>query len=148
LLKTLRRFRALGGAQRALLVEATLRLAAARLAVALLPFRVIARRLGQPNTESPLDARVDGALLRAVSWSIEAVSRRAPWRCKCLEQGITAKMMLRRRGVGSTLYLGVARREGQIEAHSWLRSGSVIVTGGGDVARFSIVSMFADGGSP
>lgn len=135
-------WRRLSSADRGLLVEATLRLAVARLAL-LIPFRFVSPHLGAPMQETSDDG-ADRALLRRVSWAIGAVSRRAPWRCRCLEQGIAAKMMLRRRRLPNTLYLGLARGERQLEAHAWLRSGTVYVTGGEGRERFSVVSTFAD----
>jgi hypothetical protein len=139
----LRTLRSLSWADRGLLAEATLRLAAARFALLFLPFSFLSRRLGVPMKETGDDS-TDRVLLRRVAWAVGAVSRRAPWRCKCLEQGIAAKMMLRRRRVANTLYLGVARGDSQLDAHAWLRCGTVYVTGGGDNERFSVVSTFAD----
>ena len=56
-------------------------------------------------------------------------------------------MMLRRRGLPSTLYLGVAR-DGEAgsgaRAHAWLRSGHVVVTGGAGREQFTVVASFAD----
>lgn len=129
--------------------EATGRLAWARAMVLLLRFPTLSKWLGTPRRESSLvDDPGRRAALRRVRWAIGAVSRRAPWRCKCLEQAIAAKMMLRARGMESTLYLGVARdgaREGHpVEAHAWLRCGSYYVTGGEERERFTAVSMFAD----
>jgi len=130
-----------------LLLEATTLLALARLAVLLLPFRVISRRLGEEMAESPPDDDPrHGETLRRVTWALAAVSRRTPWRSKCLEQGIAGKMMLRARGIPSTLYMGVARLPGEgIEGHAWLRSGSRYVSGGAIRERFVVVSTFADG---
>jgi hypothetical protein len=141
--KGLRTLRSLSWADRGLLAEATLRLATARLALLFLPFSFLSPRLGVPMKETGEDT-TDYMLLRRVAWAVGAVSRRAPWRCKCLEQGIAAKMMLRRRRVTNTLYLGVARGDRQLDAHAWLRSGTVYVTGGADHERFSVVSTFAD----
>jgi hypothetical protein len=50
--------------------------------------------------------------------------------------------MLRRRGIHSTLYLGVDRATG-FDAHAWVRVGRVIVTGAPEHRRFSVVSTFA-----
>jgi Transglutaminase-like superfamily len=125
---------------RFLLLEAALRLLAARMSVALLPFRVVSRRLGDPARESPRDE--PPAIARRIRWAIAAISRRAPWRCQCLEQAIAAKMMLRARRVPNTLYLGVA--QGEAKAHAWLRSGSFFVTGGDGSHRFAILSSFSD----
>ena len=132
----------LSWADRFLLAEAFARLGVVRLMVVALPFRVIAKRLGELQTETPRDddpSTFDK--VRRVRWAILAASRRAPWRCKCLEHGIAAKLMLQARGIPSTLYLGVARGEG-IEAHAWLRCGSHFVSGGDGANRFSIVSKF------
>jgi hypothetical protein len=134
--------------ERGLLVESLFWLATARLIVLLLPFQVLSKALGVHMGESARDddPRVH-QLIRQISWAILAVSRRAPWRCRCLEQGIAAKMMLRRRGVGNTLYLGVARGTAGVEAHAWLRNGSYYLTGGAERERFAVVSHFADGPS-
>jgi len=55
-------------------------------------------------------------------------------------------VMLSRRGISATLYLGVARDEndpGAMAAHAWLRCGEVILTGAGGVERFSAISSFS-----
>jgi hypothetical protein len=125
-----------------LLAEAFVRLGLVRLMIVLLPFRVIAKHLGEQHTETPHDddpAKAD--LLRRVRWAVLAASRRTPWRSKCLEQGIASKRMLRARGIETTLYLGVARGE-KIDAHAWLRAGSFDVCGGDLANRFTVVSKF------
>ena len=50
--------------------------------------------------------------------------------------------MLRRRGIPSTLYLGMTRDP--VAAHAWLRVGDTNVTGGRDVERYAVVASFAD----
>ncbi|HEX8054627.1 MAG TPA: lasso peptide biosynthesis B2 protein [Thermoleophilaceae bacterium] len=121
--------------------EAVAYLALARVAVVVLPFRVLARRLGVRHAETPASA-TDNPGLGGIAWAIGAAARRAPWRSECLEQAIAAKAMLRRRGVASTLYLGMARDP--VGAHAWVRVGDVNVTGGRDVARYAVVASFAD----
>jgi hypothetical protein len=125
-----------------LFAEAMMRLAVARLMIVALPFRMTAARLGELETETPHeDDPAAQAALKRVRWAVLAASRRAPWRCRCLEQAIAAKRMLRARGVPSTLYLGVARRK-PAEAHAWLRCGTVFVCGGDGATRFAVVSCF------
>jgi hypothetical protein len=67
-------------------------------------------------------------------------------------QAVAAKLMLRRRGLPNTLYLGVARedarRDSPVLAHAWLRSGAVDVTGATDVSRYAVVGRFSDPGAP
>lgn len=138
--------RRLRGADWLLLAEATVTLAAARVAVLLVPFKTLAARLGTPMQESPETvSEAERATLRRVAWAIGAISRRAPWRCKCLEQAFAANRMLRRRGIASTLYFGIARSDGAIAAHAWVRSGDYYVTGGSERTRFQVLSTFAAG---
>ncbi len=109
-----------------------------------LPFRAVASRLGEHETETTHeDDPAAHDIVRRVRWAILAASRRAPWRCKCLEQAIAAKLMLRSRGIATTLYLGLARRDA-IEAHAWLRCGSVVLVGGGNSGRVAVVSTFGE----
>jgi len=141
-LSTIRR---LSGAEWLLLAEAAVTLAAARVAVLFVPFRTLARRLGTPMRETPeTPGDADRATLRRVAWAIDAIGRRAPWRCKCLERAFAANRMLHRRGLASTLYFGIARRDGGVAAHAWVRSGDYYVTGGSERAHFHILSTFAD----
>jgi hypothetical protein len=79
-----------------------------------------------------------------VRWAIDAAARRTPWRSKCLEQAIAGKWMLRRRGIASTMYLGVVHNP--FEAHAWLRVGRMNVTGGSRVDRYAVVATFAEAG--
>ena len=132
--------------ERFALAEATVWLALGRVAIVLVPFHALSRRLGTHMQESAaiVDPR-HRAALRRIAWAIGAVSRRAPWRCKCLEQAFAAKRMLRLRRIPNTLYLGVARGEAKIEAHAWVRSGDVYLTGGAERGRYAVVSTFADG---
>jgi hypothetical protein len=124
-----------------LLLESACALGAARLLVKLVPFSLYSRAIGRDG-ESP-DAPAPDAV-RRVSRAIEAVSAHAPWRSKCLEQAIAAKVMLRLRGISNTLYLAVAR-DTALEAHAWVRSGDVCVTGLAEFDRYTIVARFADG---
>jgi len=143
----LRTFGRLAWADRRLLAEAAICLAAARAMVLTIPFRRLSSRLGTAGRETsaaaPPEATTD--TLRKVRWALQATSRRLPWRCACLEQGIAGKAMLRRRGIASTLYLGVAREaDARATAHAWLRSGPLVITGAAGRERFTVVAAYAD----
>lgn len=124
-----------------LIFEALVALGVARLVVLLIPFRHYSKLMGADG-ESSSQTVAPGQLYR-VGRAIESVSRHTPWRSKCLEQGLAAKAMLRRRGLSNTLYLAVAR-EATLEAHAWLRSGDVCVTGQAELDRYTVVARFAD----
>ena len=144
--RRLRKLLRLSWADRLLLIEALLWLGLARLAILALPFRWIAPHLGQHMAESaPTDAPEQANRLRRIAWAITAVRRHTPWESTCLAQAVAGKRMLRRRGLESTLYLGVARDGDQgLSTHAWLRSGDLILTGMRGRDRFTVVSTFAE----
>ncbi len=144
--KMWRRLRQLSGKQFLLLGEASFYLALSRLSVRTVPFRRVARRLGRRMAESPFsDAPGDGPVLTEVGWAVKAAGGRLPWRCRCLEQAIAAKWMLRRRDIPATLYLGVKGQGNEMAAHSWTRCGSRIVTGANvRLEDFTKLASFAD----
>ncbi|MEO1800116.1 MAG: lasso peptide biosynthesis B2 protein, partial [Cyanobacteria bacterium J06629_2] len=73
------------------------------------------------------------------------ISYYTPWQSKCLVQAIAAKRMLQSRKIVSTLYLGVTRNSHQsLEAHAWLRSGQMYLTGGREREEFTVVATFAE----
>jgi hypothetical protein len=125
-----------------LLAEATVALSVAGLRLSVTSFARIASGLGRHMDESA-DA-VDAAALKQaarVRWAVETVARHLPWKPVCLPQALAAKRMLRRRGIASTLYLGVDPAK-QLDAHAWVRVGRMIVTGGPREDRFAVVSTF------
>lgn len=140
------KFLALAPADRMFLVEAAGWLGLARLAILVLPFRWLARGLGRHMAQSPEEVRAAPAeLLDRISWSVNTASRHLPWECKCLAQALAGKAMLKRRGVSSTLYLGLAKNAAaQLQAHAWLRCGPRILTGGQGMADFTVISTFAE----
>lgn len=130
---------------RQMVLEAFLYLGLARLAILIIPFRTIAPYLGQlgastPESTEPLSQNT----ARQVSWAVSTASRHTPWQSRCLAQAIAAKMMLRRRGLASTLYLGLKKAgEKSLDAHAWLRYGDIILTGGESLDMFTVISTFA-----
>ncbi len=126
-------------ADRALIVEAALWLAMARLAVVLVPFRYIAswleRRADAPPSRPGLPARVGRAVLVAAG--------HVPWNAVCLPQALAAKMMLARRGQGAVFHLGARLDEqGNIAAHAWLVCDGEVVTGAAGMAGMAPLVKF------
>lgn len=65
-----------------------------------------------------------------VGWAVTRIAAYFPSSAMCLTQALAARAMLRRRGIGSVLHLGVARSEAaSFEAHAWLEAAGVEVTG-------------------
>src|SRR5580658_1328966 len=135
--RPLRRFAQIDGRRRGLVVEAVACLAAARLALILVPFPRLARWLGtfvpptDPRARDAAAASAEKAVLaREIGWAVTRGARWMPFKAVCLPQAMAAQFMLRHRGVPSVMHFGAGRgADKPIEAHAWLDAAGVEVTG-------------------
>jgi hypothetical protein len=142
-LSLLAKFFRLSRHDRLLLLETTLWLAFAGLAINVLPFRHIGRLAARPTRgpEPPEQTRLEE--MKRIRWAIIACARRVPWRAMCFQQGLAAQFMLRRRGVPSVLHYGAAPDDRRgLSAHVWVRDGDVDVIGGENKSRFALLATF------
>jgi hypothetical protein len=125
-----------------LFCEAYVSMGIARFQVLTRPFKKIAKHLGvrgKPESEPATDP----VRIRQVAWAIRTAARFTPWKSNCLAQGLAAWRMLKRRGLPSVLYFGVAKDEnGKMIAHAWLRSGDFFVCGGDGSKRYAVTGVF------
>ena len=149
----LHKLAALSWADRWLLVEVFVLLGVAWLALRVVPFRRLARRLGSLHSETSTDAPpAQLAQAQRVRLAIARVAPRTPWESNCFPQALAAKFWLQRHGIPSTLYLGVALNktddsapeQAPMEAHAWLRCGPLVVTGARGSERFTVVARFGE----
>lgn len=127
-----------------MLAEATLALTVAEAAIRRAPLRWVGRGMGPNSGESPAaHAPEEADRVRQIGWALRTAARHLPWNCRCLAQALAGRWMLKRRGIPSTLYLGVDRgRREWLDAHAWLRSGEVVLTGGAGRRRFKTIGAF------
>ncbi|MFN3944122.1 MAG: lasso peptide biosynthesis B2 protein [Allosphingosinicella sp.] len=111
-----------------LLAEASALLVVAAILIRMLPFRTVWKLAGGESACLPDGAQVGPDVLRP-AWAVEAAARRLPLRLVCFQKGLALSMMLRRRGIGSTLHYGVTQNEERLSAHVWLSVGGQIVLG-------------------
>lgn len=120
-------------------VRAGLELALARLRLDSAATRKKIAASSTPETAETLDPR-QSAVVDRVAFVIPRVGARLPWRADCLVQALAAERWLARRGIATTLHLGVRNdAESAFEAHAWLTAGEQVVTGG-DISNFQPVS--------
>jgi hypothetical protein len=116
--------------------------------VRVFPLRRITGRLGEPMVETSTDGLSPQQLAyaRRIGRVIERLAASTPTNSNCYPQALTARWLLHRRGIPSTVYYGAAFERGQpaLEAHVWVRSGPVVVTGGASGRRFRALTWFAD----
>ena len=129
-----------------LFIQAYLLLGLARLAINVLPFPRLGGHLGTPRVESPAEVPLPHLVeARRVARVVRSASRYTPWKSNCFPQAIAAKVLLRQLGIQSTLYLGAAfKARTEMEAHAWLRCGSLYVTGGKGDQNFGTVGIFGE----
>lgn len=115
-----------------------------RFIILFFPFKVIAGFMGTEGMETTY-CRTDEHLpkIRAIRWAVGTAGRHTPWKSLCMVQALTAQLLLRYFSIPATLYLGVAKNEGQLIAHAWLRSGSEIVTGGDTMDNFQAIVCYS-----
>jgi hypothetical protein len=139
----LQKFWRQSGQDRLLLLEATLWLAVAALATAGLPFRYVRHLAAIRTTRPELPRQMRFTEATRIRWAILACARRVPWRAMCFQQGLAAQIMLRRRGVPSRLYYGVAPNDQRgISAHVWVRDGDINIIGAEIASRFAPLAAF------
>lgn len=129
------------------LLEAVCLVAAARLAVVLLPFRWVSRWVGTSCEQfDETSAGVADEIVNRVSWAAKAAGRHVPWRSECLEQALTACWMLGRRGGRGVICLGLSKNDnGELAAHAWVKCGDQMVCGARGHRTFTVVNMLAFG---
>jgi hypothetical protein len=143
---------------RALAVESLAMLAAARVLVKTTPQRRLVSRIGGSRiTQAQVPAAATSELSASsksvgsrVGGSVERVARFTWWRSMCLEKALAGKWMLRRRGIASTMYVGMARRGSEFVAHAWLVGEGQTLTGAGNISYAPLAAFrerSASGGS-
>lgn len=132
----LSKFLRLSAADRRLFLKATLLVWIFRLALWLLPFRLV-RQLLARFARAPLAARQD-VPIDSVIWAVTTASRYVPV-ANCLPQALVAKLMLARQGHDAIVHIGVKRTDaGRFQAHAWVESnGRVVIGGSRELFRFT-----------
>ncbi len=113
-----------------------------RLALFALPYRSWRRYLGDPwgVGSHPVGNRM---MIAGVSQWIQRVSPYLSIGRGCLCKALAARAMLKRRGIETTLFLGVQKdTAGNLCAHAWLMAGNIPVTGGKDNGDLCQVAQF------
>ena len=132
----LKKFRALNGADKWMLLHATVWLALARIMLLVMPFPRLAKRLSAKKGAS--ESRPDPELVERIGHAVQTAAGNVPWRSDCFPQGIAAWMILKHHGYTGTIHLGVERSgEEDLIGHAWLTYGDTVITGGEELDRYA-----------
>ena len=132
-----------------LLVESLVVLAAARLLVKTTPnsslvARIGGSRLDSTDSDSMAAASAGGEAppeAERIGYMVERAAKKTFWRSLCLEKALAGRWMLARRGIASTIYVGMAKDGPDYVAHAWLVGQGVTVTGAGK-RNFATLAAF------
>ncbi len=125
-------------------LEALLCLSAARLALWMLPFARLAWFLKHSGQDKLHDAERT-RVREGVQWAISEASLYLPGETVCFPRAIAAQMMLRRRGITTTLYYGAATLPTrELKAHVWLQDGAIGVVGHETAGEYHILARYPE----
>lgn len=142
MLHRLRSFLRLPASERLFAIRALFALALVRLALWLLPFRKV-RALVDRLSRVPLAAS-DASCARAVRRAVDRAARTIPGSA-CLAQSVTAEFLLRRAGQIARVSIGVALDGKPLEAHAWVESAGVLVTGdSADLGKYRTLTVLGN----
>ena len=101
----------------------------ARIALLILPFRILQRMSEKPQRVGTLELNRNIPRRSRVAFAVRTASHLVPG-ATCLSQALAAQALLRLRGDSVNLCLGAARSDqGTFEAHAWLEADGTIVIG-------------------
>jgi len=125
------------------LTEAFVLLALCRLAIFLLPFRVLAAYLDRPMTVPELTGPERVRQRNRIRWAVDRAARFLPGPTVCFPRGLAGFVMCRVRGIDSILHYGAAvvSDEG-LKAHVWLMDGDYGITGQSVAAEYCLLARF------
>lgn len=114
-------------------------------ALILLPYRWWSRWQGEVrrmSSEQPAPATLPFREDLAQALSIAA--RHIPWLKRCYVRALTGMVILRKKGVTGTLYIGFrTRKDGRFEGHAWLRAHDTWISGADRRGEFSVHAFYS-----
>jgi Transglutaminase-like superfamily len=132
---SIRKLCRLSASDRALLGRATLWLGATRIALWLLPLRVVRRMAAWARPTAPRRAPTSP---QRIVWAVSVARRFVP-RATCLSQALAAHALLAQYGHRAELRFGVRKSPvGRLVAHAWIeREGQILIGALPDLSRYA-----------
>jgi hypothetical protein len=110
-----------------------------------LPFRKVLAWKGRLGEETPSVPDTASEVYRKnLQSAMRLCNMYTPWRTECYTQAITARILLRRKGLPGTVYIGFQRNsEGTYAGHAWLRSYDRVITGREEMGKYVVHSFYS-----
>lgn len=130
--------------KKALFFEALFTSAWVKITLKFFPFKKVLAWLGTVNKESELTANAETLLFRKqVNNILQLCNKYALWPTECYTLSLTGKLILKRRKIASTLYIGFLKEEsGKYKGHAWLRANDTYISGLNEAKGFTVHTLF------
>jgi hypothetical protein len=130
------KWRGLPSADRGLLLAVLACLPAVAAALRVFGLRRVCRILSGAAATRPRAWAEDAEEAQAVGRLVDIAARRGVGRPTCLARSVTLWWLLRRRGIDSTLRIGVRTVvDGRMEAHAWVEHAGLVLNDADDVSE-------------
>lgn len=110
-------------------------------------FKRYEKRLGVRGKEdNTVVSEEEMQVVMRIKSAVIGVSKYTPWESKCMVQAVTAKWLLEKYNIPSTIYFGIMKdpeNTNELKAHAWLRVGDYIMTGREGHKNFKVVNFYA-----
>lgn len=139
--------------EQAWFLPAWLLLGTSRLLILIIPFRTLAQRLGTHTGVEPWVPLINEHqefTARRIARVVQMTAKYTPWLSNCFPQAVAARILLGIYGIPCSIFFGVARKPGntQMQAHAWVASGRITVSGGRSFDHYTVVGCFVAPGLP
>ena len=112
-----------------LILEVSVSLLYARILLSFFSFKTISKKFYSKNMSNEVSSQEDTNFIVLLKEIIVKVSNKIPFDFSCYPQSLAGKMILNRRNLRSTLFLGVRKnKSGEFEGHAWLVCSNIKVT--------------------
>lgn len=86
-------------------------------------------KINNDQIDESIDSQSVETTIRYISKAMKLIEKFAPWRPMCYNRAITAKKMLKSRGINTKLHVGFRKKDGKFDGHAWITYKEKFVTG-------------------
>lgn len=128
-------------------LETVFFLSLSKLVILFIPLKKVAPYLGKVNgniRDELLPAEMEKA--NRIKLYIYMAGGNLPWNSVCLDQAMACMILLGKKKIPCSLYLGVKKNEAKkkLDAHAWVMCGDKILMGGERSRQYNVVAWFAN----
>ena len=138
------RFSRFPKAVKLLFVEALFTSLWVKISLKFFPFKRVLTWQGAVNKESDRNPQPDTLFIRKnIKTALQLCNRYSLWPTECYTLSLTGKLLLRRRNISSTIYIGFKKDEGKYKGHAWLRANDIYISGFKESKEFQVTLLFS-----